>query len=199
MKNNIVYFVVLVLVVSICSCNKNGGNSNDKEEKKDTLYNDNIQSTFFDAPFGSSKKDVIAKFEEHGFIVNKYTSTDALVHFQPSTGSRFTFGNMPWEMLDASFINDKFYHIRFMNASDDKASAIQIYENVLSNLSAKYKMTNEEPSDTTCYRVSVGYSKQKRIVFVACYRYETTSHTIMQGISLEYQDGSFANEVSDEL
>ena len=106
---------------------------------------------------------------------------------------------MAWEMLDVSLYNDKFCSIRFMNSSDDKVSVIKQYDSILSAISMKYKMTEETPSDTTLYKVSIGYSKIKRIVSVSCFRYETVSKNIMQGVTLDYSDGNFYNEVSDEL
>lgn len=199
MKQSFSILLILVSFSLICSCNSKGDSSYSNKEKEDTIFNDNIQGVFFDAPFGASKQEVINKFKAHGFIVDQYTSSDAIVHFRPTNGNYFTFGNMPWEMLDVSFVNDKFYFIRFMNASDDKATAIQSYKEILSKLSAKYNMMEKEPSDTTTYKVSVGYSKQNRIVIVGCYRYETISRTIMQGVSLEYHDSNLSEEISDEL
>ena len=199
MKRLFTYLLALMIIATFSSCNNKGGTSNDKEEKKDTLYNDNIQDTFFDVPFGSSKKELIAKFKEHGFMVVEDISTDDFVHFASKKSSLFSFGNMSWEMLSVGFTNDKFDYIRIMNYGDDKASAIENYETVLSTLSAKYHMTEEEPEDTTVYRLSIGYSKQNRTVAVSCYRYETLGKNICIGVGLIYYDERFSNKVSDEL
>ena len=198
MKKWSLYFLS-IFVIGICSCTNSNSYSKSKSDVKDTLYNDNIQGMFYDTPFGASKEVVIKNFEKHGFYVVTSISTDALLHFRSNQGSIFTFGNMPWEMLDVALYNDKFSTICFMNASKDKASAIEQYDGLLSAISKKYDMMEQAPKDTTVYKVSVGYSKIKRIVAVACYRYETVNKDIWQGVSLEYSDESFYDEVSDEL
>ena len=199
-------FILMIIAgcICICSCNnsKNGSNNNSNSSSsaiKDTVYNENIQSVFFDTPFGASKEDVIKNFKTHNFIPYTQTSSDALIHFHPIQSQKYSFGNMTWDMLDVGFVNGKFNYIRFMNASKDKVSAIQNYENVLSAVSAKYEMMEQAPNDTTFYKLSIAYSKVNRFVFVYCFRYETVTNEIRIGTVLEYLDKNFNNEVSEEL
>ena len=195
-----VFVLLIVSCICICSCKKSNNSANSSNTvKQDTVYNENIQSVFFDTPFGASKEEVIKKFKLHDFIPYTQTSSDALIHFHPIQSQKYSFGNMTWDMLDVGFVNGKFNYIRFMNASKDKVSAIQNYENVLSSVSAKYEMMEQVPEDTTFYKMSIAYSKVNRYVSVYCFRYETISKEIRIGTVLEYLDRSFNNEVSDEL
>ncbi len=194
------FVLLIVSCICICSCKKSNNSANSSNTvKQDTVYNENIQSVFFDTPFGASKEEVIKKFKLHDFIPYTQTSSDALIHFHPIQSQKYSFGNMTWDMLDVGFVNGKFNYIRFMNASKDKVSAIQNYENVLSSVSAKYEMMEQVPEDTTFYKMSIAYSKVNRYVSVYCFRYETISKEIRIGTVLEYLDRSFNNEVSDEL
>ena len=194
------FVLLIVSCICICSCKKSNNSANSSNTvKQDTVYNENIQSVFFDTPFGASKEEVIKKFKLHDFIPYTQTSSDALIHFHPIQSQKYSFGNMTWDMLDVGFVNGKFNYIRFMNASKDKVSAIQNYENVLSSVSAKYEMMEQVPEDTTFYKMSIAYSKVNRYVSVYCFRYETIAKEIRIGTVLEYLDRSFNNEVSDEL
>ncbi|MBQ9230788.1 MAG: hypothetical protein IJ190_06345 [Prevotella sp.] len=195
----------LILLICIASCNTNSKTKivdGEKQKTSDTVFNAKIQGVFFDTPFGSSKAEVIKNFKNHGLRFINYTSTETLLHFSPQRGKYFSFGNMSWEMVDVEVSNDKFYFIRFMNTSEDKATTIQAYENLLATVSAKYEMMEETPEDTMIYRVAAGYTESipHRVVIVSCFKYETISRKMLQGISLEYADGKFyEDEVSDEL
>ncbi len=197
------YFFIPLIVAScicICSCkNSNNSANSSNTADQDTVYNENIQSVFFDTPFGANKEEVIKKFKIHDFIPHTQTSSDAFIHFLPRSSQKYSFGNMTWDMLDVGFVNGKFTYIRFMNASKDKVSAIHNYENVLSSVSAKYEMMEQIPEDTTIYKMSIGYSKVNRLISVYCFRYETISKEIRIGTVLQYYDKNFDNEVSDEL
>ncbi len=197
---------ILLILVTLCmvSCNSNKKTTyvnGEKQETRDTIFNDKIQGVFFDTPFGASKEEVIKNFKAHDLVFNDVTSSNALLHFYNRHGRFYTFGNMQWEMLDVYMSNGKFYGINFMNYSEDKAAAIENYDNILKAVSAKYNMMEREPQDTTTYKLSSGYTKSfpRRVVTVACYRYESISKKILQGISLTYDDEESESEVSDEL
>jgi len=205
--NKYFVFSLIVFTTIVCSCvNSNkSSNSNITEQQKvtkvtkDTLYNDNIQGVFYGIKFGASKEEVIKNLEGHGFVLNRNESSDALLHFFPTQGSRFSFGNISWKMLDILFSNDKFYYIRFINTNQDKASALNQYNEVFHAVSAKYIMNDYVSRDTTLYKMSVGYTKMQRGVFVICRRYESTAGNIIYGTMLEYLDNNYYEEVSDEL
>lgn len=191
-----------VLIISCNTGSKTKISDGVKEKTQDTVFNEKIQGVFFDTPFGASKEDVIKNFEAHGLNYIKYTSTETLLHFGPRRGKYFSFGNMSWELLDVMMSNDKFFHIRFMSPSEDKATTINAYDNVLSIVSSKYEMMEEVPEDTMVYKIAAGYTKNhpRRVVVVSCFKYESVSRRMLQGFSLEYADERFYNnEVSDEL
>lgn len=205
MRYNKLFLIVLsIMLLTIClpSCNKKESpKANDiGKVAKDTLWNDNIQGEFFGTKFGASKAELIKNFRNHGLILNTYASTDALLHFSSSKGKFKTFGGMNWEIIDVNLNNNgKFVRISFMNASDDKASALQTYNDILSTVSHKYQFMDIETTDTTMYAAAVAFSKLERVAAISCFRYETINHQIKIGTILEYVDYSFENEVSDEL
>lgn len=196
MKKFLYPFLILAFVC-ISSCNNSGKKSTSSNQvvskNKATIINDNIQGVFFDTPFGASKEDVIKNISNHGFVLNLRNSTDVLLHFLPAKGTLFSFGNMNWEMLDIGFTNEKFSYIRFMNARYDKGTAIHDYNSILSTVSTKYHMTEENPRDSTEFKLSVGYSNSNKIVWVTCFKYESNYF-----VSLDYDDDEF-NKVSNEL
>ena len=202
--NKYLVFSLIYLTIMLCSCvNSSKGSSSNIEEqqkvKKDTLYNDSIQGVFFGTPFGASKEEVVKNLEGHGFVLNRYESSDVLLDFFPTQGSRFSFGNISWKMLDVLLSNNKFYYIRFINTNNDKASALSQFDEVFHAVSAKYYLNDYASGDTTIYKMSVGYTKMQRGVFVICRRYESTAGNIIYGTMLEYLDNNYYKEVSDEL
>ena len=203
-KSLIVTLLVCLISVSLfSSCNKKENNNSSNSigfVKTDTLWNDHIQGEFFDTQFGASKAELIKNFRKNGLVLNTYASTDNLLHFASSKGKYKTFGGMNWEMVDVNINNNgKFVSITFMNAQDDKASALQNYNGLKSTIEQKYKLTHIEPTDTTLYAADVAYSKTNRALAISCFRYETIGQQIKIGTSLQYIDKSFEEEVSDEL
>lgn len=186
------------IIFGLISCTTKGSTTAENNEK-DTLWNNHIQNVFFDVPFGANKDEVISKFAKHGFLPIKMISNDHIIHFNYTEGKFFTFGGMNWEMLRVEFVNGKFDFIDFMNYSEDKASALKIYEEVRSAVGKKYLLTDKEPKDTTVYKASVGYGKDKRKVGMSCFRYETINKEIKIGVDLGYCDDSIDDGVNDEL
>lgn len=193
--------IVFVFAIIVSCNNKTKVVGGVKEKTYDTAFNEKIQGMFFGVSFGDNKEEVISKLKAHDFAYDNYSSSDVLLHFRSKNEKYFSFGNMPWEMLDISTSSDKFYHIRFMNSSEDKATVISSYEHVLSTVSAKYKMMEETPKDSTVYRLSVGYTRghPRRLVIVSCFRYESLSKHILQGYTLEYSDEESYSDVNYEL
>ena len=197
MKSIVYLFLCFSLIISIYSC---GGKSNNEEptEKVDTVWNEKVQDVFFDAKFGDSIPDVVKKFGKHDFILLENISTDALLHFSSTQGRYFTFGNIGWEMLDVIAENGRFTGIRFMNASDDKASALNHYNNLKNAIGAKYKITPVETSDTTVYAKCSIFGHNESAASISCYRYETISNDIKIAIQLYYSTSKNYG-VSEEL
>lgn len=193
------YFITLLFVVCLCSCNKSKtGSFNKNEESVDTVWNDYVQDTFFGVPFGTSKEALYEAFEKEGFYAHQATSTEDFVHFLPSKSKYYSFGGHNWEMLDVSFSNNKFYFIRFMNSSEDKASAMSQYEQLNMSLTNKYKKTIVEKKDTTIYAHTIIFSKDT-FAWASCYRYESISKQIFIGVELSYFSKKHYKSAEDEL
>ncbi|WP_407405667.1 hypothetical protein [Sodaliphilus sp.] len=197
----ILLLISLFLGITLISCNNKGANSknNKSEEELDTIWNDRVQETFFDVTFGDSINDVIAKLEKHGFYYKKSNSTDVLLHFSSKEKRFFSFGNMNWEMLDIFASNGRFDGIRFMNASDDKASALNNYNNIKIAIENKYSLTEVTLNDTTIYASSMVFGKNQTVAEVSCYRYETISGNIKIGTDLTYYSLKNFAGPNDEL
>ena len=88
-----------------------------------------------------------------------------------------------------------------MNAFKDKAAAINEYEGLLSTVSSKYEMMEEDPKDSTIYKISRGYSKKdaRHYIVTSVFRYESVGRDIFNGVTLDYYDEDYQSSVSDEL
>lgn len=194
-------FAVAAIMVACNSKHQTVTVNGEKKTTRDTIFNENIQTTFFGASFGDTKEEVVNAFAAHGLVEDKYSSSESLAHFFPKKGKYLSFGNLNWEMVDVGFSNDTFYYIRFMSPCENKVTAIQNYETVLTAVSAKYSMMEEEPEDTTVYKISAAYSKThpRRTMYVSAFKYESISGNIFNGTILEYGDGDYEDNVSAEL
>ena len=172
-----------------------------KSEHTKEAFNDSIQGTFFGVPFGADKDELVNKFAERNLIPNIYISTEDFLTFQPIGGQRYTFGGLSWECLNVGLSNGKFFGIVFYNSLKDKAEAIQNGKSLLESISAKYKLTKEEPKDSSTYMIYRGKSKKEseREVVVYVSRYEAVDKTIYYGTFLQYVDRKYEAAVSDEL
>ena len=121
------------------------------------------------------------------------------MHFKHVNSDYFSFGNMSWSNMAVRLNNNKFYEISFYSAVKEKQSAISDYNRILSAISEKYKLTKEEPEDTTIYALSVGYGKNNSIIIVSCHKYESIDHGLWYTASLDYINDSISKEPSDEL
>ena len=165
-------------------------------------FNDSIQGTFFGVPFGADKEDLVKKFAERDLILYPYLSTEEFLVFYPAFGGqRYSFGGLDWDCLNVGLSNGKFYYIQFYNTLKDKAEAIKYGQSLLKTISAKYKLSKEEPEDSTIYLLYRGKSKKEteREVTVCVSRYEAVDETIYYGTFLQYMDKKYEASVSDEL
>lgn len=185
-----------MLVTFTIGCKDSKSDSHATEKN----MNESIQNTFFDTPFGASKEEVIKNFGNHGLHFSQEISNENPLFFCSANSEFFSFGNMSWSCINVFLNNNKFYQIDFYNPKKEKQSAISDYNGILSAISEKYKLTKEEPEDTTTYARSVGYGNNNSRVKVSCYKYETlVSHELWYTASLSYINDSIAEEPSDEL
>lgn len=207
--NSLRIMTLCVILITLISCKSKpqtgttGGNNNivEKENTPEIIYNDSIQDTFFGVKFGTEKRELIRKFESHNLVYNQYLSDETNLHFRPRNGRNFNFGGLSWQMLNVCLSNNRFYFIQFMNAFKDKAAAINEYEGLLSTVSSKYEMMEEDPKDSTIFKISRGYSKKdaRHYIVTSVFRYESVGRDIFNGVTLDYYDEDYQSSVSDEL
>lgn len=198
MKSIFLYLSIAISLIASYSCGNHSKTENAQKEV-DTIWNEKVQDTFFGATFGDSVPKVIEQLSANGFYLQKDISSESLLHFRARQGKYFTFGNMTWEMLDIGAENGVFNYIRFINAKEDKASALSAYRNLENAIAAKYGLTEPTIQDTTLYAASLIVGKNQNSASVSCDRYETISHTIMIGVRLEYWSEKEFTSVSDDL
>lgn len=198
MKSIFLYLSIVVCLLANFSCGNHSKTENAQKEI-DTIWNEKVQDTFFCATFGDSVPKVIDQLSENGFYLLEDVSSKSLLHFRARQGKYFTFGNMTWEMLDIGAENGIFNYIRFLNAGEDKASALSGYNSLKNTIAAKYGLTESTIQDTTVYAKSSIFGKNQTRAEVACYRYETISNTIRIGVELEYWSDKKFTSVSDDL
>lgn len=198
----------ILIMVAICanmvSCKSKDGESNTQVSEKDIAYNEKIQDTFFDVPFGSTGEEVEAGFKKTGLYINT-NSTASTLFFEPyGADSKFSFGGLPWDYLRAQFSGDgirnggKFYSIQFCSAYKTKEAALSDFNSVMNALSNKYTLTKINPTDTSTYKIYVGQTRNNQVIYVACRSYESFGHERWIGVELGYTDNNY-NKVSDEL
>lgn len=207
MKNTLLLGTLICTIGLFVGCN-NGQSVSDSAEKttqeKEIVYNDRIQNTFFGVPFGSSKDDVVVGFAKHDFYEDYYSTNDRLSFKKKDGGphgltmNAFSFGGMNWRQLNVYLSNNQFYAIEFTSSHKTKESALESFENVLSEVSVKYNMFESPIDDTTSYKRYMGLTKENQWIVVHCYSYESVSHERYIGVTLAYGDNNFDN-VSDEL
>lgn len=166
-------------------------------------YNQNIQNTFWGCEFGCSREQVISRLKEQGFAVDKEYSTNNHIHFNYPQSRFFSFGEMDWDFLKVSFINDKFVRIIFEKVSKNQIDAINYYEDIVSVISSKYNISDDSIVDNSIIRMSSGFCPSEngiRRVFIGCDRYYPYgSQDIWYRVSLVYSEEKNVKKVSDEL
>lgn len=188
--------LVFALSLPFGSCT----NTNNTEKPKEAEnMNDSIQNTFFDTSFGATKEEVIANFKRHGLILHQNISDDNSLFFHSTKGKYYSFGNLSWEHLNVYLNNNKFYTIRFCNHYQNKFSAEEKYNSVLSAVKSKYKMAEVQPSDTITYKIQRGFDKKGHGILVWCEKGEDVNNNIFYYSNLLYTDTIIAKEPSAEL
>ena len=185
-------FLLLTLSLFILSCDK------EKEGfKKEFVYSENIQDTFFGVRFGASREEVIKEFKKEGLYLDSRESNKDLLWFEPYRGD-ISFGGYNWDYVLAYFSNGKFYDIVFQYTPEYKETALSQFEPVLSALSSRYKMNEKQITDTNTYKWYTALSKDGMGMAVKCFKAESNGGQMRYYVNLEYIDLALY-EPNDEL
>lgn len=193
-------FLLLTLSLFILSCDKakEEKTQENKDSKKEFVYSENIQDTFFGVKFGASKEEVIKAFEKEGLYLNKHISNKDAFWFEPSGGD-ISFGGYNWDYVCARFSNGKFYFIKFQCTPEYKETALSQFESVLSALSSKYKMNENPIEDTNTYKSYTAVSGEDEMgVAVQCSKKESSGGEMRYYVDLIYLDVAL-DKPNDEL
>ena len=163
-------------------------NNNNNQTALDTVWNESIQDEFFGVHFGATKKELLNKFAKHGIICNYNVSTNTSLSMLSNQGKYISFGDINWNGLNVYFNKNKFNSIQFYCSFKDKQTAMQMYENLKSMLSQKYKFTEMPPSqDSTLYERAVALGKNQNRMGLACTHRESVGNEMWYYVFLEYQ------------
>lgn len=139
MKNILLRFLVLLILVFIIFLCSKHSNVLGVRQSGDTIWNDSVQDTFYDATFGDSIPIVKEKLEAHGFRFVSHGSDEGSLCFMPKNDKIFEFNNMIWQTLYIQSSKDhKFIGILFLSAFYDKDGALSFYDDLNSYLRYKY-------------------------------------------------------------
>lgn len=210
MKNHIsALFAIAVMVATLAlpSCNfkssfslKTGDSDSvaDSTATTDTLWNESVQTVFFDTHFGATAQEVVDNFSQYGLILlENLSDDDALVFGHKS--DYYNFGGMQWVNLTVNMNNGKFYNISFYNPRDTKEEAIADFNNVVANVEKKYKLMDFDPKDSTIYLFKRAYTKSHYIAGVVCYSYKDDENNTCYTTSLDYTDTDLQNQPPADL
>lgn len=168
-----------------------------KDFKKEFVYSENIQDTFFGVKFGASREEVIKAFEKEGlYLYNRSSNRDDLLFRR--FGGNIPFGGFNWDFVFAGFSNGKFVGIQFQYTPEYKETALSQFESVLSALSEKYKMNERPIEDTNTYKYYLAVSEDEYVVAITCYKGESSGGEIRYYVNLEYLDAALYRP-NDEL
>ncbi len=189
---------VMAMTIMIPSCDfkasfSTGSEQNDSTSQSDTLWNDSVQSVFFDTPFGASAQEVVDNFAKYGFIVlDEFSDSDEIV-FGHKGDEYYNFEDMKWVNLTVDLTSGKFSGISFYTPRSTKDSAEVDFKNIVATLSKKYKLTNVEPEDSSMYMIKRAYTKLPFVAGVGCYSYTDEDNKTFYTASLDYNALDVAN------
>ena len=208
-KHNSALIAIALMVATVVmpSCNFKSSFSvetgdsisiNDSIASTDTLWNDSVQTVFFDTHFGATAQEVVENFSQHGLLLlEDLSDDDALVFGHKS--EYYAFGGMQWANLTVNLNNGKFYNISFYTPRDTKEEALADFNNVVANVGKKYRLTDFDPQDSTIYAFKRAYTKSQYIASVICYSYSDDDNKTCYTTSLDYTDTLLRSQPPAEL
>ena len=194
MKKINLFILVAVFSIFLNSC-KNGGISMKMSfdtdsiatNETDTLWNDEVQSEFFDTKFGASGDEVVDNFSNYGFILLEDLSDENSLVFGHKS-KYYSFSDMHWVNMTVTHTDGLFSSISLFTPRDTKADAMKDFDNIVSNISKKYQLTNVVLDDTTVYALKRAYSKSPYVAGVGCYSYIDDDSVKCYTTSLDFTD-----------
>ena len=184
----IVWLIIFVAILSLSAMTSCKSNNNNNPTALDTVWNESIQDEFFGVHFGATKKELLNNFAQYGIICDYNLSTNTSLSMVSNQGKYFSFGDINWNGLNVYFNKNKFNSIQFYCSFKDKQTAMQMYENLKSMLSQKYKFTEMPPSqDSTLYERAVALGKNQNRMGLACTHRESVGNEMWYYVFLEYQ------------
>ncbi len=163
-----IFFIIVSMgvfgLMAACSNNQGSNDMGDDSFKKDIVYNEKIQDTFYGVSFGASAQEVINSFVKQDFCPDEGCSTSQFI-FGKYQSETFYFGGMSWNRVVVKFNNDCFGLISFLHAFYEESQAIAFFETLLSSITSKYQMSQVFSENAIKY---VGLSNDGHWVIVQC-------------------------------
>ena len=195
-KTKLIFPIVAIAMFTlfINSCKNGGinmkmsfGTDSVSASTSDTLWNDEVQSVFFDTKFGAKGEEVVENFSNYGFILLEDLSDENTLVFGHKS-KYYSFADMHWVNLSVTLTDGLFSSISFYTPRDSKADAMKDFKDIVANLSKKYQLTDVVPDDTTVYVIKRAYSKSPYVAGVGCYSYSDQDSVTCYTTSLDFTD-----------
>ena len=174
-----IFFLFTIITTFLLSC-------------KDINRNE-VQDTFFDTKFGSSKSDLIYNFVCNGLSIETNNTVDYQdrISFEDEDEDTFSFGGFDWNYVVATCLRRQFCYIQFIAICEDLQSCKDFYYQLNLSLLTKYKL-EEAPVDKV-YLIdafaAVKCKGKKSFLTVCAGSYEDEEEgEIIYIVSLEYGD-----------
>ncbi len=188
--------ICVLFVVVLFSCNNRPAHYSSDENKLDTLWNEDVQSSFWGTCFGASQDEVKESLESKSFDIED-VNEDCIQCF-PLIGEKISFGGISWDYMFAHFSNGKLFMVVFQSAFTSKNEALEQYEFVRKQMSAKYKVMDVPLRDSNEIARSGIYSKTSRTAGILCDSGYSLNHELLYYTELIYFDKEF-DKATDEL
>ena len=182
-----IWFLFAAMILVSCD-SKTALNSSD-EKKLDTLWNEDVQNSFFGISFGASQGEAKESLKRNRLLVQEIN--DNCIQCFPVMSDQISYGGISWEYFFAHFCNGKLYMVVFQSAFSEKEEAIEQYTYARKQMSAKYKVMDVPLRDSTEIARSGIYSKTSRKAGIVCDAGYSDNHVFYYYTELVYVDKEY--------